>query len=88
MLQIMHFRIKFEDFGEPNNAEMVLEDASILHFTQWAIDWVHNNIYWVDVKNNDTLFVMDLASKQRKTLTVLDLGHVTLRQVVLDPFNK
>lgn len=70
----MHFRIKFDKFDKPNNAEVVLKNAvDALFFTQWAIDWIHDKIYWVDYNKNYTLFVMDLRSKHRKTLMVLDL---------------
>ena len=62
---VVSLRIKFQDFGMQGNAEVVLEGGTDLrYFSQWAIYWVKNKFYWVDVLKNHTLHVMDQQIKK------------------------
>ncbi|CAG2252752.1 LRP4 [Mytilus edulis] len=79
------YGVKLGDDGSVSPKESIITTKSI-DFSQYAVDWVQDKIYWIDVEKNDTLFVSNLDGTMVKTLAVLN--RVRKTKPILDPYKK
>ncbi|XP_071147793.1 low-density lipoprotein receptor-related protein 4-like isoform X1 [Mytilus edulis] len=79
------YRVKLGDDGSVSPRESIITTKSI-DFSQYAVDWVQDKIYWIDVEKNDTLYVSNLDGTMIKTLAVLN--RVKKTKPILDPYKK
>ncbi|XP_052081917.1 very low-density lipoprotein receptor-like isoform X4 [Mytilus californianus] len=79
------YRVKLRDDGGFTPKETIIA-TSLFDFYQYAVDWVHDKIFWIDLQKNDTLYVSNLDGTMAKTLAVLDINSI--KKPVLDPYKK
>lgn len=79
------YRVKLRDDGSLSPKENIITTSSI-DFYQYAVDWVQDKIFWIDVEKNDTLYVSNLDGTMTRTLAVLD--RTSIKKPILDPYKK
>ncbi|XP_063409882.1 low-density lipoprotein receptor-related protein 6-like isoform X1 [Mytilus trossulus] len=80
------YRVKLGDDGRVSPKENIIT-TELMDFSQYAVDWVQDKIFWIDIKKNDTLYVSNLDGTMTKTLAVLN-RLVSISKPILDPYKK